>query len=283
MSKFTAIMAIGILAIFVLLPSVAHAQPDVCIFYGTVTLDGRSVEDGTKITAWIDGEKVISTETYTNTDGQRPVPSSYVLTINGTGNNYNKKTFAFTIGDNFQPAAEVAVFKKGANISLDLTSHCQECHEPGFLEIELRPPEGVATNICGEVSPPNLPVTIYFNEEPYSTANTDRKGKFCTQIIPPISESGEHTITAISAWDKELSETFTIRTPVLEGSVLHGKQGQPGQPGQPGEPGLPGEKGKDGKSTVTVVGLIAAIGAVILALVMGYPSKQEDLPSPSDE
>ncbi|NQT71184.1 MAG: hypothetical protein HQ553_00270 [Chloroflexi bacterium] len=271
MSKFIIILVIGILAILILLPSMALAQPDVCIFYGTVTLDGRSVEDGTKITAWIDGEKVISTTTYTNTDGQRPVLSSYVLTIDGTGNSYNKKTFAFTIGDHFQPAAEVAVFKNGGNIALDLTSHCQDCHEPGFLEIELRPSEGVATNICGEVSPPNLPVTIYFDEEPYSTVNTDRKGKFCTQIIPPISDPGEYTVTVINVWDKELSETFTIRTPVLDGSVIRGKQGPRGEPGEPGEPG---EDGKDGKSTVTLVGLITAIGAAVLILVMGYPSKQ---------
>lgn len=271
MNKLTAILVIGILAILVLLPSVAHAQPDVCIFYGTVTLDGRSVEDGTKITAWIDGEKVISTTTYTNTDGQRPVPSSYVLTIDGTSNNYNKKTFAFTIGEHFQPATEVAVFKKGANIALDLISYCLDCHEPGFLEIELRPSEGVATNVCGEVSPPNLSVTIYFNGELYSTANTDRKGKFCTQIIPPISDPGEYPITAISVWDKELSETFTIHAPALDRSMLRGK---PGQPGLPGEQGQPGEKGKDANTTLSVLGLIMAMGAVIVVLVMGYPSKQ---------
>ncbi|MFC2027820.1 hypothetical protein ACFLU3_03935 [Chloroflexota bacterium] len=280
MAKFIAIVAIGILAMFIFPPSVAHAQPDVCIFYGTVKLDGRSVEDGTKITAWIDGEKAISTATYTNTDGQRPVPSSYVLTIDGTGKSYNGKTFAFTIGENFQPATEVIVFKNGGNIALDLTSYCSDCREPGYLQIALRPPEGTATNVCGEVSPPDLPIIIYFDEEPYSTINTDDKGRFCTQIIPPTSDPGEYAITAVSVWNKEVSETFTIRAPAIDGSTLIV---QPGPPGQPGEPGLPGEDGKDGKSTVALIGLITVIGAVVLILVMGYPSKQEDIPSSDDQ
>ena len=58
MNKLTAILVIGILAALLLLPIPAHAQPNVCGFYGTVTLDGGLLENGTVVNAWIDNVTV---------------------------------------------------------------------------------------------------------------------------------------------------------------------------------------------------------------------------------
>ena len=48
------------LGLIIIIPSLAIAQPDVCGFYGTVTLDRASVPDGTVVKAWIDQEEVKS-------------------------------------------------------------------------------------------------------------------------------------------------------------------------------------------------------------------------------
>ena len=46
----------------------ATGQPDVCGFYGTVTLNGNPVTENTVIMAWIDGSIVESTMTFSHED-----------------------------------------------------------------------------------------------------------------------------------------------------------------------------------------------------------------------
>lgn len=121
MAKFTVVLVIGILAIFILLTPTAYAQPDVCGFYSTVTLDGVPVEDGTAITVWIDNAIIFSTTTYTNTDVDPPIPSYYSLTIDGTDHDFEGEWVTFTIGYEDNPVAETGIFERGANISLELT------------------------------------------------------------------------------------------------------------------------------------------------------------------
>lgn len=282
MSKYIATLAIVVLTVLFIVPTAVQAQPDVCGFYGTVSLDGAPLEDGTVVKAWIYGDEVASTTTFTKTDVDPPIPSYYIFAINGTGYNFENETLAFTIGDPPQPATELAIYKKGDNIALDLTSYCSDCHDPGFLKIALSPPKSVATNVCGEVSPPNLPVVIYFDGEPYADVKTDLRGKFCIPIIPPTDNYGRHTISAINVWGTEDSATFTMintSTDSEQGASGEagppGPQGEQGPPGPPGEQGLPGEKGDEGASTLDVLGLVIAIGAVVLVIVIGYPAKEE--------
>ena len=51
MSKLKGLIATMTVVMLFLLPTVALAQPDVCGFYGSVTLDGDAVENGTVVKA----------------------------------------------------------------------------------------------------------------------------------------------------------------------------------------------------------------------------------------
>ncbi|MFC2027821.1 hypothetical protein ACFLU3_03940 [Chloroflexota bacterium] len=146
MAKFTVVLVIGILAIFILLPTTVQAQPNVCGFYGTVTLDGVPVEDGTVIKIWIDREYVTSTTTYTNTDVDPPIPSYYSITIDGIDNDFEGRFVEFTIGQADSMVIERGTFENGANKSLNLTAaSLGGC----FADVFLKPETGFATNVCG--------------------------------------------------------------------------------------------------------------------------------------
>lgn len=69
--KFLALLAVLTALLF---PAMALAQPMVCGFYGSVAVDGKTVADGTVVTAWIDGVQVASNAT---------VGSNYSVKIDG--------------------------------------------------------------------------------------------------------------------------------------------------------------------------------------------------------
>ncbi len=268
MNKLTAILVIGILATLLLLPSTTHAQPNVCGFYGTVTLDGALVEDGTLVKAWIDREEVASTTTYTNTDVDPPIHSYYSFTIDGTGNDFEGKVVVFTVGEDDVMVAERGIFEKGANIALNLNS-AHMGPQIGSPTIALIPNKANATNVCGHDFAWNMLVNVYFDEEPYATIMANDKGAFCIPLIPPTTEYDQHYISAVDALGRSAGATFTIPAPVIS----EPPQGKQGPTGEPGEPGAPGEKGKDANPTTSFIGLIVAIIAAILVMVMGRRSK----------
>lgn len=84
--------------------------PQVCGFFGSVTLDGIPVMDGTLVSAWIENVEVASVTT---------TGSSYNIQINGEGQCFSGKTVIFKIGSN--QAAESATWYRASNTTLNLT------------------------------------------------------------------------------------------------------------------------------------------------------------------
>jgi hypothetical protein len=276
-----------ILALSLNYPSTTYAQPNVCGFYGTVTLDGAPVEDGVVIDAWIDGVTVASTTTYTNTNVDPPIPSYYALTINGTGQDFEGKRGTFTVGDeNLDTncpciAAPDFTYESGINAGFNLTALTSTVVEDCFSDILLSPKTGFSTNVCGKCFVWNNPVKVYFGplevdgefvHELVATGNTDSEGSFCIPFIPPTTEPGEYDITVIDLLEITAKATFTI-------PALATDECQPcdrGQPGPPGEPGIAGVKGKGANPTISFIGLIVSIIAATLVMVIARRPKQKE-------
>ncbi len=111
------LLALLVVVTLVLVPTLALAQGLAmpCRFYGTVTSDGVAVDDGTVITATIDGDE------YTATTPSAYGASTYALTISpAEGVTYaDGSTITFMIGD--ESAAETGVWESGGNFEVDLS------------------------------------------------------------------------------------------------------------------------------------------------------------------
>ncbi len=111
------LLALLVVVTLVLVPTLALAQGLAmpCRFYGTVTADGVAVDDGTVITATIEGDE------YTATTPSAYGASTFALTITpGEGVTYAEgTTVTFMIGD--ESAAETGAWESGGNFELDLS------------------------------------------------------------------------------------------------------------------------------------------------------------------
>lgn len=263
MSKLRVLVAtLAVLALF-LLPTVALAQPDVCRFVGSVTLDNASVADGTVVKAWIEGVEAESTTT---------ANSSYALTIDGTGTDYAGQTVTFTVGADDAAAAEVATYTKGGNLTLNLTA----AYIPGgSASVTLKPTSGVATNICGENFATG-PVSIAIGGVLYAVTSADADGKFCAPVVLTSSAAGDYAISATDSVNRSAQATFEM-TAAAGADGPDGPEGPAGPAGEAGPAGPAGAAGEDGEdggsSTLAIVAIIIAVIAVILAIVFGMRSK----------
>ncbi|MEE8373482.1 MAG: hypothetical protein V3R87_07190, partial [Dehalococcoidia bacterium] len=111
------LLALLVVVTLVLVPTLALAQGLAmpCRFYGTVTADGVAVDDGTVITATIDGDE------YTATTPSAYGASTFSLRIEpADGVTYAEGvTITFMIGD--ESAAETGAWESGGNFELDLS------------------------------------------------------------------------------------------------------------------------------------------------------------------
>ena len=111
------LLALLVVVALVLVPTLALAQGLAmpCRFYGTVAADGAAVDDGTVITATIEGDE------YTATTPSAYGASTYALKIEpAEGVTYVEgATITFMIGD--ESAAEAGVWESGGNFELDLS------------------------------------------------------------------------------------------------------------------------------------------------------------------
>lgn len=284
MLRLKMVAAILVLAGLLILPGTVEAQPDVCGFYGSVTLDGSAVADGTAVRAWIEGEMAAETTT---------AGSAYVMKIDATGKNYPGKTIQFTVGSDGAQAQETAVFQKGENINLDLNAST-ESPPASPPEITLKPEQGSATTtVCGENFRQNSALTVFVNGEAASMVTTDSTGKFCTSVTMPSTESGVYSIVATDVLGRSADQDYTVVD-------LTGPKGEKGEKGDPGEPGIncwdlnqngvpdlpdedrnndgavnvldcigpKGEKGSSGGSTIAIVALVIAVLALVATLTM---------------
>jgi len=92
MGKLISIVAVVVIAMF-LLPAVALAQaPPVCNFYGSLQVDGAAGPVGTVVSAWVDGAMVASATTTS-------VGLYVIKVVQPEGETYGNKTVAFRIDD----------------------------------------------------------------------------------------------------------------------------------------------------------------------------------------
>ena len=117
MTKLRVVVLLAVVALL-LLPALALAdtppEPP-CRFYGTVTVDGAAVADGTVITAMIEGDQLT-----TATPAEGYSASTYALKI-GVDTEYTEgATVTFMIGD--RAAAQTGTWTKGGNVEVNLTA-----------------------------------------------------------------------------------------------------------------------------------------------------------------
>ena len=259
MPKVRILLATLTVAMMLLLPAVAQAQPQVHGFYGTVALNGESVEDGTTVTARIGGEDIATT----TTDN-----SEYSINVAGE---FEGETIEFVVGDGNAPAMETMTFAYGERNNLDLHAYPAVKN----VSLTLMPTEGMATTACGENFTPGRTVTVTFDGDTVAMIDIDRSGKFCTPVNPTTEEAGSYTVQANDGI-RSAQATFTS---VGGAQGMKGEKGDPGEAGPQGPVGPAGPKGDDGDagsgSVLAIVALIIAIIAVILAVVFGMRSKQQ--------
>ena len=117
MTKLRVVVLLAVVALL-LFPALALAdtppEPP-CRFYGTVTVDGAAVADGTVITAMIEGDQLT-----TATPAEGYSTSTYAIKI-GVDTEYTEgATVTFMIGD--RAAAQTGTWAKGANVEVNLTA-----------------------------------------------------------------------------------------------------------------------------------------------------------------
>jgi hypothetical protein len=260
MPKVRFLIATLTVAIMLLLPAVAQAQPEVHGFYGSVALNGKSVEDGTTVIAKIGGEEVATTTTD---------DSMYTMNIMGP---YEGETVQFMVGEGKAPAMEKWTFEYGARDELDLHAYPSDV----TTSITLNPKEGMSTTACGTGFTPGMSVTVTFDGDPVAMLTVDEDGKFCTPVNPTASDAGSYVVEAKDEVGKSASQAFTS---VGGAQGLKGDKGDPGEQGPQGPAGATGPQGDDGDagsgSVLAIVALIIAVIAVILAVVFGMRSKQQ--------
>ncbi len=261
MKRLMGLLVCIVLMIVLLLPAGVQAQPDVCGFYGLVTLNGSTVSDGTVVKAWIDSIVVGSAAT-TN--------SQYILYVGG---NYPGKVVTFAVGEGQYVAPQTAVWEAGANKNVNLNASSRPASPP---QIELSPAAGILTTITGEGFYQVDVVNLTWEGSPKVSSYPPNpvpvdplSGRFSAIILPPTNEageyeSGEYTIMASSA-GITASATFTLNMASLKGDTgATGETGPAGEAGPMGPSGSAGEKGEKGGAG----GLIIAIIALVVALAV---------------
>ncbi|MBI4216794.1 MAG: LPXTG cell wall anchor domain-containing protein [Chloroflexi bacterium] len=106
-----------VLALSVLLPATALAQPPVSAFYGRVTAGGRDVTPGTAVSAYIDGVRVATAQAQSYLGH-----SVYTISIPGS-NAWEGKTVAFRLGN--VEAQGRGTWQAGISTNLDLASETE--------------------------------------------------------------------------------------------------------------------------------------------------------------
>ncbi|MFO8010328.1 MAG: hypothetical protein R6U89_05885 [Dehalococcoidia bacterium] len=241
------VIALVIAGLFVL-PATSAAQPEVCGYYGSVTLDGQSVDNGTEVKAWVDGTLVASTIT---------TGDQYDIKVAG---DYEGKSVSFTVGPD-DAAAEVAQWIKGDNIKLNLngiSGSSPPAPPAKDASISLNPDHGLVTKISAQGFTPGATVTITMGNAVAGDVVAGPDGSFTTTIVSPILEAGTYSIVAIDPEDRSDEASFSV--PDLRGAQ--------GPQGAQGPAGPEGPKGGSGGVGLAIASLIIAIIAIILSVLV---------------
>ncbi|MDD5094705.1 MAG: hypothetical protein PHV74_10050 [Dehalococcoidia bacterium] len=199
MSRIGIAVMVLALAMLLILPAVGVAQPMVCGFYGSASIDGVSVSSGTAVSAWIDGLQVA----VVNTTG-----SNYNMYVAG---NYVGKTVSFKVGASQALATQTSLWEAGANKPLTLTGMTAPADPTG---ITLNPTQGTVTTVSGKGYTPGSTVSFAWGGAALvsvpATVTVGSGGKFEAVIIAPTSTSGTYVIKATDAAGKWSQASFQV-------------------------------------------------------------------------
>lgn len=263
MSKIKVAVAVVIVLALFVIPITAFAQPPVCGFYGSVTVDGGGVADGTTVKAWIDQVEAKSVTT---------TGSKYHMAIGGS---YTGKVVYFTVGETPALVAGSGIWEAGRNKKLDLTATTSSPGTVGQAEISLNPAEGMTTTVSGIRFTPNSTVIITWGGEVVptvpATVAIDGNGTFSAVIVASTNTAGDYIIKVTDVVGRSAEATFAV-VDVRGDPGVQGLQGDPGpqgtkgDQGPKGDPGLQGPKGDSGGTTVAVIAIVFAVIAAVLAI-----------------
>jgi hypothetical protein len=223
MGKNSVILILVTVAVLLaLFPVAVNAQPQVSGFYGTVTVDGWNVADGTVVSAWIDGVK--KAEAKTTTYGGK---SLYALDVAGE-TALEGKDVVFKIGD--ATAAQKGTYTAGRSVTLNL-SYVTPTPLP-FLgpAISISPtngPWGSSVTVTGSNFAANeTGITVTYDATTvYSGIQASPLRAWSQTIVIPASSPGFHTISARGSTTAPTSTTFTTPSIIFS---LNRYSGAPG-------------------------------------------------------
>jgi len=203
MSKLGVLVAILAVVALLVIPTVVLAQPQVCGFYGSATIDGVSAANGTVVKAYIDQVEVKSVTT---------TGSNYTMNIGG---NYTGKTVSFKVGSALASATQTSLWEAGRNKPLNLTAVTAPAEPTG---ITLDPIQGTLTTVSGKGYTPGSAITFTWAGAAVTTApvtvTAGADGKFVAVITVPTSTAGDYVIRATDAAAKSAQATFRVVAPV---------------------------------------------------------------------
>jgi len=286
-------------AVLVLTPTAAWAQPSVSGFYGDVSLNGQPVSDGTKVRAWIGGQ-IVGED---NTDGL-----SYNIRIEG---DYTGATVSFTVEFSNYPAGQTSTWEQGANKKVDLAAVTPP--STGSAVITLSPDEGMGLiTVSGSNFNRVSAITLSWAGQAITTiplnVETDAQGSFSAVVAAPTETAGSYQITATDAVtpsrtaeaDFTVAPTTTATTTAITdvdvniidpgedasgtydadsgvltlqipgGTIEAGLEGPQGETGAAGPQGSQGETGPAGPGApggpiLPIVAIVFSVIAIILA------------------
>ncbi len=254
---------IGMLTVMglLILPAAAMAQPTVCGFYGSVTIDGATAPTGTVVRAWIDGDEAASIVV--------PYSGDIDYFIKISGDTFAGKTVSFTAGPSNAQASVTAQWNAGENYEFDLTTSTSASPAPTTTpttpavdpSITIYPQEGFGTNIAGVGYTAGTTITITVGETIATTVTAGNDGTFNIPIITPAYNTGTYTITA-DGGGRTASSTFSVID-------MRGRDGAQGAQGIRGAQGDPGAKGSSGGTGASIAALVLSIISFIIAILVG--------------
>lgn len=205
MYRIIPVVALMVAVFLFTVPTVFAQDTDLssCQFYGTVEVDGKSVEDGTIITAVLDGVRY-TTQTQTDPSGN----SGYSLQIRIPGETESPPTtpIFFVIGD--IDAHQTATFIPGGTVFLELTAEAGASASSAKVY-------GTVT-IDGKSVRDGTKITVVIGEDKYYTTTTkDAEGNsIYSLVITPdsVQDYSEPLFTFFMIGDSEADESTFIKS-----------------------------------------------------------------------
>lgn len=197
-------VAAVLLAVLLLFPPAASAQPLIGGFQGTVTAGGEGLPDGTPVTAWIDGTQVAQTKTS---------GSTYSLFISGS---YSGKTVTFKVGK--YTAQETGTWTSGSTQTVNLTieSWPYQCEFYGEVTTDGQPvPDG--TEVSAWVDEAKVQATTTVDSMYVLTVPGNYTGKAVAFKVGP------HYADQIALWQR--GEAVNVNLRVSLGPLVCGFYG----------------------------------------------------------